>query len=372
MNTSQNKRATKSGLGREREDTLPGRSLGGEQEPRISSAELTLTRKLVWMTSAAGAAFALIAVVVFQLLISALRGNMVAVGSGPRLECIEGGEPTCTEGKVCRNYRCVDDVYKEPTRCEVGDACGGEDGCSCGAPLACVEGRCIAPAVGEDVCSRPAVITALKNLREKCAGDIDDCPPSDLKNYAIDNPEFDELMGKFPGTVTLHFPTGMPPLGKYDPPFPNPDQKQHYIKRLGPALPTLLEARHVFIISRSSAMGNSRRNDAYARERSKTTKTLILDALTAQTSTGLDVRQTMRAKFADFMLGPQKQLDAVLFKSRYANRAITWSEDSQRMLSGMIESAPPTPEDGVWLDRVINQVVFIVPVPCDLGTKEGD
>lgn len=370
MNPSQmNKRVNpKEPAGREREETLPGRLL---VEPRISAAELSLTRKLIWLTSAAGAAFALIAVVLFQLLISALRGNMVAVGAGPRFECIDGGEATCNEGQVCRNYRCVDDIYVAPTSCEVGDACGGEAECECNAPLACTAGKCVAPAIGQDVCERPAVITALKNLRDKCAGDIDECPPSDLKNYAIENPDFDQLMSEFPGTVTLHFPAGKPPLSQYDAPFPDTDQRQHYLERLGPALPTLMASRHVFIISRSSSGGNARRNDAFARERSKLTKKLILDALVAEHPGDLELRTKMRAKFADFMLGPKKQIDAALFKKRYANRAITWDEGAQRMLRSLIDKPPPTPEDAAWRDRVINQVVFIVPVPCELGVKEG-
>jgi hypothetical protein len=353
--------------GREREETLPGRV---QAEPRLSATELSTTRKLIWLTSAAATAFALIAIVVFQLLISALRGNIHAVGAGPRVECVEDGEPGCGEGQVCRNFRCVDDVYTAPETCEVGDACG-PGVCACGPRLTCEQGKCAAPDIGEAVCSQPAVIGALVNLRAKCAGDIDECPKSDLKKYAIENPDFDQLMSEFPGTVTLHFPGGKPPLGKGEEPRPPADVRAYYLERLAPALPMLTAARHVFIISRSSAQGNSRRNDAFAQARSALTKSLILEALTAGGGGDVQARDAMRGKFADFLLGPKKQIDAALFKSRYANRAITWSDTSQRMLRALIERPQVGAEDELWRSRVINQVVFVVPVPCELTPQGG-
>jgi len=357
---------------RQREETLPGRFTS--PEPRVSAAELAQTRKLVVLLVLLALAFALIGIVLFKLLIYAIRGSVASSGPiKPPAECSEGADPDgCSAGFICRSRFCVEDVYDDPTK-QAGDACGAADNAPCKTGLQCLDGRCVAPPPALDVCEQLAVIKALANLRAKCAGDIDVCPKSDLKNYAIDNPDFDQLMSEFPGTVTMHFPTGAPPLSQRDPPWPTPTVRKYYLGKLAAAMPALRNARHVFIISRSSAGGDARRNDAFAQQRSTLTKTLILEALSASGDSDVLVRDTMRGKFADFMLGPQKQIDADLFRSRYANRAITWSEKSQRMLGDLVakETATPiTPEEDGWRDRVINQVVFVVPVPCDLK-REG-
>lgn len=354
---------------REREVTLPGRV--GVPEQRLSNSELSQTRKLMWLTSAVAAAFALVGLVLFQLLIFALRGNASVNATGPRIDCIEGAEPDgCAGGLVCQNFRCVADDYAEPSRCQVGDACGTADACECAGQLQCLNNVCTAPEVSVDVCKQPAVLTALANLKAKCAGDIDVCPKTDLRKYAIDNPDFDQLMSEFPGTVTLHFPVGNPPLSKKDAAWPTKHVEAYYTARLMPALPALAKAQHVFIISRSSAEGDARRNDAFAQARSTLTKKLVLEALTSSGTSDVLARDAMRGKFADFLLGPQKQLDAALFRARYANQAITWSDASQRMLRALIERDKVTAEEEQWRRRVINQVVFIVPVPCALGPAE--
>jgi hypothetical protein len=355
---------------RHSEDTIPGRLTS--PEPRLSNAELSQTRKLVWLISALALAFALIGIVLFQLLIHAIRGNVAIAGPGQRsAECSEGAVPDgCGDGFVCRGQYCVPDDYEAPSGGQTGDNCGTADDAPCRAGLQCVGGQCAAPEPAVDVCERPAVVKALANLKAKCAGDIDVCPKSDLKKYAIDNPDFDQLMSEFPGTVTMHFPTGSPPLSKRDKPWPTAEVRKYYLDKLAAAMPTLRKARHVFIISRSSSGGDSRRNDAFAQARSTLTKNLILETLVSASDGDVLLRDTMRGKFADFLLGPQKQIDVALFRNRYANRAITWSEKAQRMLGALIQKETVTPEDEQWRNRVINQVVFVVPVPCELGLKE--
>lgn len=353
---------------RQREETLPGRFTS--PEPRLNAAELAQTRKLVWLIVLLALAFAMIGIVLFKLFVYAVRSTVAVAGPGPQqAECTENADPDgCSAGFICRSRFCVADVYA-PTP-QAGDPCGAPEHDPCKAGLECVDGRCSAPPPALDVCEQPAVIKALANLRAKCAGDIDVCPKSDLKKYAIDNPDFDQLMSEFPGTVTMHFPTGSPPLSQRDAPWPTPTVRKYYLDKLAAAMPAMRNARHVFIISRSSAGGDARRNDAFAQQRSTLTKALILEALGASGNVDVLVRDTMRGKFADFMLGPKKQIDAKLFRERYANRAITWSEKSQRMLGDLIAKETVAADEDLWRDRVINQVVFVVPVACDLK-REG-
>lgn len=348
---------------REREETIPGRVL---IEPKLSAAEVGHTRKLVGVTMAAGTALGLLGVVLFQVFIDVVT-NIRGPGVKAYSECVEDGEPTCAEGQVCRYNRCVDDHYVAPSTCQAGDACG-PGVCECGAGLTCSDAVCAAPPTEVDVCEKPAVKSALAKLIAQCAGDIDACPASDLRKYAIESAEFDKLLAEFPGTVTLHFNSGAPPIDAGAAAWPPKPVHEHYLAELKPTLPHLAKARHIFIISRSSAFGDPRRNDKYAQARSMRTKELIIEALGRDPATTIQTRDGMRAKFADFLLGRNKPVDVGLFRSRYANRAVTWSDNSERMLRDLIARPELSAEDAKWLDRVMNQVVFVVPVPCDLGT----
>lgn len=346
---------------------LPPRDEPEPRRPAVAGSrtpsESSQTRKLVGVMASLAVALALMAIAVFQLVVHMLREPM-ALKFSPISECTEDGEPGCGEGKVCRSGRCIDDVYVALSTCQAGDACG-PGVCDCGPGLDCENGSCAAPPASAPVCEKPEVLAALTKLRASCAGDFDRCPPQDLKRFAIENPAFDRLLGEFPGTLTLHFPTGAPPIaaGKT---WPTAATREHYLQRLAPAVPHLAAAEHIFIIARTSSVGDPRRNEKYAQTRSRTTKDLILEATSRELRGNLAAHNDMRAKFADFMLGREKPVTVDLFRSRYANRAMTWSDDSERMLRDLLNRDKLTPEDALWLDRVINQVVFVVPIPCEL------
>ncbi len=325
-------------------------------------------RPLVWVFVAVGIALGATAFAVLPNATPVLGGAPADAGASPRPECDEEAEPNCEEGKVCRDHRCIDDVYPAPSTCQVGDECGPTV-CECGPGLTCVDHKCTAPAVAPSVCKNPDVLAALKRLRETCPGDMGKCPPTDLKKFAIATPDFDRLMSEFPDTVTLHFRSGTPPLTA-DHSWPSNSTHEYYLHRLIPSIPSLVAAKHVFIISRSSAFGTERRNDAYARERSTTTKEFILEAAIRSGAVAGPSRDALHSKFYDFLLGRYKPVEVTLFRNRYANRAVTWNADSERMLRDLLDKDEPSSEDQHWVAKVINQVVFIVPVPCELDPED--
>lgn len=339
--------------------------------PRLTSREIRSTRLLMWITVTCAFIFALVCVVAFQLLLHYLsegRGH----GWAPPPPCFEGQSPDpCNEhGKICIDNKCVEDL-DIPETCQVNDACGGPEACSCDPPLSCQANKCVDPQAVEpkaDVCAKTAVLDALTQLREKCAGDFHSCKGSDVKKFIITNPDFDRLMAEFPGTLTLHFPDGKPALSGLGAAWPEDDIRNNYVKDLQPSVQALREAQHIFLIARSSPGGSKNRNYLVAVERGKLAKEFLLEALRSDENATIDDTDRMRGKFADFVLGQDKQINVSLFAEHYANRYVAWDPKHQTRLRALInQGSAAKPEDAEWRDRVINQVVFVVPVPCKLG-----
>lgn len=69
----------------------------------------------------------------------------------------------------------------------------------------------------------------------------------------------------------------------------------------------------------------------------------------------------------EFILGPKRRIDRDMFAQRYSNHFVTWNKASRDLLLRLLKTADPlSDDDAQWLDDTINQVVLIVPVPCDL------
>lgn len=340
----------------EREVTMPGRS--EPPRPVASPGELRTTRLLVVITAVSGLAFAILAMVGFQLLIHIFRPQGPAVG----LECDEDTRP-CPEDQFCQAGHCrpVPDAY-----CQIGDPC---DQCTCEDPMSCQSGVCSAPVPTEppvDVCDKPEIQQALAQLDKECKGDIGRCGPSALHKFAMRYQGFDDLLSAFPETITLHFPGGKPPLTPDKAaPWPDAKTKAYYIENLTRSVAALRRAKFIFLIARSSPNGNARLNGLFAQQRG----ILAKDLLYATLDLGIAERDAFSKKFRDFTLGPKRRLGRDFFAQRYENRFITWSKNiSKQFLSLLKTTKPMTEKDAEWLDDTINQVVVIVPVYCELKT----
>lgn len=340
----------------EREVTAPGRNDPHRPTP-ASPGELRTARLLVAITAATGLAFAIIAVVGFQLVLH--LGRPVAA---PPPECNDT-DITCPEGQMCQSGRC----RAAPTEsiCDPGDPCGPQGECECADPMRCEEGVCTEPVGAKsatDVCDQPEIQKALARLEKDCKGDLGRCEPGALNKFAMQYKGFDDLISAFPGSITLHFEAGKPPITPGKPAWPDAKTKGYYVERLRRSAALLRDAKFVFIIARSSPHGDARRNGLYAQQRSIRAKDMLFAALDLP----VGERDAFNNKFREFILGPKRRLDRDFFAQRYGNRFITWDKASRNLLLKLIKDDTLTDDDAQWLDDTINQVVMIVPVSCEL------
>ncbi len=348
----------------EREVTVIGRGKLPPAPVVAAPGELRTARLLVVITAAIGLTFAIIAVVGFQLIIHIFHRPP---GVAP-LECDNDDIP-CPDGQLCQAGRCR--AIPTESVCDPGDPCGPKGECECVDPMLCEAGVCTAPADGGDtspvdVCATPAIQKALAQLDKECQGDLGHCGPGALIKFAMKYKGFDDLISAFPGTITLHFDAGKPPL-EGDKSWPDAKTRAYYVDRLRRSATLLRDAKFVFIIARSSPHGNQRRNGLFAQQRSIRAKELLFAALDLPT----DKRDAFAGRFREFILGPKRRLDRDMFAQRYSNRFVTWDKASRDLLLKLLKKTDTLSEDDAqWLDDTINQVVLIVPVPCDLkGTS---
>lgn len=344
---------------REREVTLPGRAEASQPELPASPAELRITRLLLATSVGAAIAFAFASAVAFQLILYSLRGGQPLAAEPV---CVEGNIPEgCPDGEFCQAGQCQ--PIPPVGRCDVGDPCGAKGTCECAAPMTCEADTCtLAEPPPQATCDNPVVQAALKQLEADCAGDIRSCPGNNLQKFAIKYDQFDWLMAQFPRTVSVHFPGKQPPIDAKEPEWPTGPVRDYYLERLRASAPALKAAKYIFIISRSSPGGNPRRNELYAQARGKKVKDLLVAALDLPTAE----RDQLEGKFRDFVLGNKLHLEPEFFADRYANRFITWSASSRDRLVALLAAKDIAEADRAWADQMINQVVLVVPVDCEL------
>lgn len=345
------------------EITLPGSA--GALDARVADAELRSTRFLVVVSALTSVVLALVIVLGFQLLRHVLRGG------GPGVlppECVEGEDDTCEDGKTCVGRRCA--LVTEPKICDVGDAC--TRACTPSPALRCGDqGHYIAvKAAQTDICSNERVLSFLTKIEKKC-GSLQSCEGRQLEEFAIEHEEFLELMTTFPGMAALHFNRGKPDASLW--PMPGGKTEAHYVEGLGNFMSELGRARTVLLVALSSRDTPSdvpdptKATDSLTLARAKAAERLVLAAARGSGST--QVLDNLDDKFKLVLLGKRKQVEASFFSDEaVVVRPITWDEKSERMLRSLIEAGDKiSPRERRWRDGTLNQVVFIVPIPCTLG-----
>lgn len=321
------------------------------------------TRLLTSLTilSAISAAFCL--VLAIQVSQYTFGRHAVAAAPAPADECTEGELPSrCEPDEICQNGTCV--APSAPSRCEPGALCTT---CECQQPLACDEHQvCIYPR-SRSVCEDASVLQFLGVLQEKC-GNALKCSSSELDKYAINYGDFLNLMSRFPNTLAIHFPDGKPsPMA--DRRWPSEAESEHYLNKIRSSLRDLKEADRVILVGLAS---KSRRKDrdanaAITLARVTTTQELIRQAaasvLTPAETDAID------SKISFIQLGDRKVIDARFYGSQYGNRPIAWDTGTEEHLRSLVEQGEVSgsTEDIRWRDRVLNQVVFVVPIPCKLS-----
>lgn len=340
---------------REREVTHPGREVDPYPPP-----ERRVARLLLAITGGSALAFASVAYVGFQLVLYA-----AGIHKEPtKAECTEGVVPDgCPEGQVCMGRTCMPE-RDYPVQCDLGDPCGAKGTCTCDGAMQCVDDTCVATASKPpaDICEQKEVKEALTQLKSACAGDLKSCPTTDLQKFAIKYKDFDTLVARFPDSITVHFPGGKPSIDRDEDPWPTGAVEEFYLERMRRSAGAFRDAKSIFVIARSSPGGNIVRNELFAQRRSTLVKDLIGRSLVDDPAT----RNAVEKKFYDFILGHKRRIGRDFFAERYKNRFVTWDPRSRDRLLALISADDLSETDDAWVTQTINQVVLIVPIPCEL------
>lgn len=322
-------------------------------------------RFLLGVTLATGTTLGLMGVVLLQLIVALVnerRAPMEVVERGGGAMCKEGSSHDCDVGEVCRSGRCV--KARQAKKCQVGDPCGGEDGCTCAAPLRCEDNVCQAPAKVAAACDDEAVQRVLRGIAETCKNDLDSCPDQKLEEFAIESKDFDTVLAKFPNTLTVHFPDNQPSTQRGQGPWPVDPERAYYRAQLGQpyVAAALKEAEEIIVVGRSSEGGLETENYKYSQRRTDVVVDLLVANVTRQSE-----QKALRGKIKRLLLGSRKTLDLDFFNRNYANRMIAWSpEEEETLRANVADAANLRGNERRKTVRLINQVAFVVPLPCKL------
>ena len=344
-----------------REDTLQGAPL--TDEFRVSRSELRSTRFLTAVTAVTAVVLAMVMVFGFQL----MRHVM---GAGPRgagsAQCEDGGPDTCEEGSVCMDGRCV--AASRPTRCQLNDPCSSD--CTPDPRLRCDPATQVYAPTNRPqpaICDEPQVSRFLTEIGRKC-GSLSGCKAEDLKNLAIDDKEFLELMVTFPDTAAILFPKGKPSIRPDAPAWPNAEEAEHYVESLGPLVPHLQSSTAVLVVALASSGGKNA--DADSLERAKVVVERLVGMATTRAGLTLAERDAIDSKVKLLALGDRKQLTPEFYGKQVITHSIAWDKANHDTIRGLIEQVDDiSAKEKAWLKRTINQTVFVVPIPCQLGAK---
>lgn len=335
------------------------------QQPEFELAEVhdaprerSQTRKLVGVIIALTITLVLVLVSAFRLVSQVLTHPMASPGRSD--ECVDDDESDCPEGQFCVDHRCVEDVDLARPICRPEGTCG-TGVCDCGPGLECNDGVCVHPEPSASICDDPKLVATLTRLRAACK-DEHCSPPEFMKSF--DDYGFARSVVDLRDALTVHFPAGMPPISER-PAWPDTPTREYYLNQLDRYLPELAAAKHVFVVARSSRLGDPRRNEQIYHGRREATKALIFEAMRRRFGREFVDSNAVRAKFTYFTLWHEAPLTRESFRHQ-ADRAVMWSEHSSSRLRQLLEREDLAAEHATWLDRVINQATIVIPVPCDL------
>jgi hypothetical protein len=211
----------------------------------------------------------------------------------------------------------------------------------------------------------------LVEVQKTCQGSWNNCPEDKLKDFVLNSADFDQVIAAVPGTMTVHFPGGRPFLS-HGKDWPSDAELAHYRKQLStPAVAKALsEAQDLLLIGRSSHSQNPEEDLRYSRARVNTVTELLTSS-----APGPSESTALRGKFRQLMLGSRKVLQPDVFAKNYANRIVAWNEDIERYLrSKLVDVTKLSAKERKGILGMVNQVVFVVPIPCKLpvdGTIAG-
>lgn len=337
--------------------TLVGRGgLTIRRDPAGTPQDARASRHMVGVMLAIACTLGLTAAVFLQMMLTLFESHKG--GGPPPPECVEGESEDCPANYTCVGSSCV--AIQTEDSCQVGDSCeGSEAGCRCLPPLTCQNQVCTAD-VPSAACDLPSVQKLLTEVYKTC-GNIHNCPEDQLKDFIVKSEDFDQIVTAFPGTITVHFPSGTPSIdGKRN--WPSDSQKKHYLEMLSAphVVAAIRDAHDVLLIGRSSPSKNPDEDVQYSKIRISTVTEWL-----ANTASGPSASAAIREKIRTTILGSKKVLQPEFFIKHYANRIVAWSKDAEDNLRTKLPIfANLSKQEKQGIRGQINQVVFIIPISC--------
>ncbi|MCY1063187.1 hypothetical protein OV090_00330 [Nannocystis sp. RBIL2] len=284
-------------------------------------------------------------------------------------------EEQCPDDQWCVHGECT--PHEEPQVAQRGEQCRDcpcDVGLRCGADLRCRPSN--EPEAPAPTCGDPAVEAAVSQLTQACLKrrtSVQDrveggegCSADEWRALLADDDQMNALLGAFPDRLAVYFPTNEP-LARQ--PWPAQAARPYIVGELARHAKALREAKILFVIGRSSPDGKPADDHALALRRINAVERLIDQAL------GRD-KPSERGQ-GPMLIGWGAPSDRPValkqFVDNYAGTqtpiAVSRAE-SERLAAGFAAvRAGQEPKESRTLQRDVNRVVLVIPVPC-AGTKE--
>lgn len=329
-----------------------------------------LTVTLIALTTGVWAMVVFVAWAVVSIPSTAVEG-----ASEQRCDPRRPDEEQCPDGHWCVHGECT--PHEEPPVAQRGEQCRDcpcDVGLQCGADLRCrPRGEPEAPA---PTCGSPAVEAAVSRLTQACLQrrtSVQDqveggggCSADEWRALLADDEEMNALLAAFPDRLTVYFPSGEPRARQ---PWPDPAARAHLVGELARHAKALRDAKMLFVIGRSSPDGNPTDDHALALRRINAVERLIDQAL------GRD-KPSERGQ-GPMLIGwgapSERPVALEAFVRNYAGAQppiAATRADSERLAAAFaaVRAGEPVPARRT-LERDVNRVVLVIPVPCT-GAKD--
>ncbi|MGB1014233.1 MAG: hypothetical protein ACPG4T_08885 [Nannocystaceae bacterium] len=300
--------------------------------------------------------------VLFFKLIGSLMSLPVVGVNEPVAECNELHD-NCGGGQVCQSGECV--MLHQPKYCQVGDKCSTS--CEPGRELLCSgETYVRVPNTMYDVCRTQAVVDFLVALDRKCRS-VEKCSGEQFAALALAVDDLYKLLAEFHDLTSLHFPGGRPSGS-----WPSNEEQAYYVKRLQPHVPAYKQAEAIFVVATASLGSTRKANNEVSYARVQAAKKFMKLAAEAEGLSPVEV-EAIVAKTRIAQIGDERQIDYTAYNSHFSQTTVAWNQKTELQLRGLLEMGASIKrrQDRRWRDRIINQTVFIVPVPCEVIQKDG-
>lgn len=287
--------------------------------------------------------------------------------------CREDLANSCEEGKYCRQGTCIPVPNQA---CNLGDPCSDE--CSCLAPSSCGADQICrapesttAPACTEEM--KTFVVDLLehqKNCQKIAGGTLSSCAPQNVQSFVLAHDQFDLLLKDFGSSLVFMFPNGRPTIEdgeRADDSWNDLATRDRYLDLAKQHSDALRRAEHIIIVGRATH-SNAAMDYAYAQSRVRFARETLLDAVAGTKEGGKGAERTaMSAKFIEFALGSDRQLQLEFYRSNLRVPTAWCNDDASRELSAALvklESNIPisSKERGV-AEKDINRSVAIFAIP---------